>query len=71
LGIGVLDDVIEVITIIVLTMLLGTTVGHAQSKISITIVVLLGLFATAYLLTKLKHKATNMKFKGISSFFYL
>lgn len=69
LGIGVLDDVIEVATIIVLTVLLGTAVGHAQVKISITLGVLFGLFAFAYLLTKLKKKVAKIHFKGIASFF--
>jgi len=69
LGIGVLDDVIEVATVIVLTVLLGTTVGHAHVKISVTLGILMGLFAFAYLLTKFKHKAAKIQFKGIASFF--
>jgi len=69
LGIGVLDDVIEVATIIILTVLLGTASGHAQVKISVTLGILLGLFVSAYLLTKLKKKAAKIHFKGIASFF--
>ncbi len=69
LGIGVLDDIIEVATVIVLTVLLGTTVGHAHAKISLTIIVLLTLFGLTYLLTHLKNKAGEIHFKGISSFF--
>ncbi len=69
LGIGVLDDVIEVATVIVLTILLGTTVGHAQVKISVTLGILFGLFAFAYLLTKFKQKVSKIQFKGVASFF--
>jgi len=69
LGIGVLDDVIEVATVIVLTVLLGTTVGHAHTTVGMTIIVLLTLFGLAYLFTHLKNKAGKIHFKGIPSFF--
>jgi Ca2+-transporting ATPase len=69
LGIGVLDDVIEVATVIIMTVLLGLTVGHAHSTISVTIIVLLTLFGLTYLFTRLKNKAGVIHFKGIASFF--
>ncbi|PIN87417.1 hypothetical protein COV12_04155 [Candidatus Woesearchaeota archaeon CG10_big_fil_rev_8_21_14_0_10_32_24] len=69
LGIGVLDDIIEVVTIIILTILLGNIAGHTQTKIIITLSILLGLFISAYLLSKLKYQAAKIHFKGIASFF--
>ncbi len=69
LGIGVLDDVIEVIMVIVLTVVLGMTVGHAESTISVTIIVLIALFGLAYLLSFLKNRAGKIHFRGIASFF--
>ncbi|MBU0460223.1 MAG: cation:proton antiporter [Nanoarchaeota archaeon] len=69
LGIGVLDDIIEVATVIVLTVLLGTTVGHAHTTIGVTLIVLLVLFGLTYLFTHLKNKAGKIHFKGIASFF--
>jgi len=69
LGIGVLDDVIEVATVIALTVLLGTTIGHTHLRISVTLSIILGLFAFAYLLTKFNHKISKIQFKGVASFF--
>ena len=69
LGIGVLDDVVEVITIVVLTVVLGLNVGHTSTKIYVTIGILLGLFISAYLLTKLKNRAAKIHFEGVASFF--
>jgi len=69
LGIGVLDDVIEVAAVIVMTVLLGTTAGHAHSTIWVTLTVLLVLFGLTYLFTHLKNKAGKIHFKGIASFF--
>ncbi|MBU0456775.1 MAG: cation:proton antiporter [Nanoarchaeota archaeon] len=69
LGIGVLDDIVEVATIIVMTVLLGTTLGHANVEISVTLAILVGLFASAYLLTKLKKRAAKIHFEGVASFF--
>lgn len=69
LGIGVLDDIIEVVTVIMMTVLLGTKIGHANTRIGVTITILLVLFGLAYLFTHLKNKAGKIQFKGIASFF--
>ncbi|MBR9683836.1 cation:proton antiporter [Candidatus Woesearchaeota archaeon] len=69
LGIGVLDDVIEIATVIVLSIFLGTMVGYTPIKISITLGILIGLFVFAYLLTRLKHKFAKIHFTSVPSFF--
>jgi P-type Ca2+ transporter type 2C len=69
LGIGVLDDVIEVAIIIIMTILLGTTVGHTHAKIGVTITVLFILFGLTYLLSHLKNEIGKIHFKGVASFF--
>ena len=69
IGIGVLDDVIEVSTVVALSALIGGALGYGGTEISITLIVLGTLFALAYLFTKLQNKAGQIHFKGISSFF--
>jgi len=69
LGIGVLDDVIEVTTVIIMTILLGASSGHTETKIYVTISILIGLFAFAYLLPKLKEFSKKIQFDGTAAFF--
>jgi Ca2+-transporting ATPase len=69
LGVGVIDDIIEVVTIILLTFILGSTLGHSQSSTITTISVLGGLFVLTFFLSKLKSGASRIHFKGISSLF--
>ncbi len=69
IGIGVLDDIIEVITVIALSVIVGTSIGHSKTQISLTLGVLVLLFGLAYLLTLGKDKAAKIHFKGIASFF--
>ncbi|PIZ51065.1 hypothetical protein COY27_04850 [Candidatus Woesearchaeota archaeon CG_4_10_14_0_2_um_filter_33_13] len=69
LSIGVLDDIFEIVVIIFATATVGLAKGHARLSISLTIAVLVSLFAFAYFLTRWKHKANIMKFGGVESFF--
>ena len=69
IGIGVLDDIIEVTAIIALSAILAGTLGFEGTRVSLTILILVFLFALAFLFAKLQNKASKIQFKGISSFF--
>jgi len=73
LGIGVLDDVVEIITIIAATVIIGRSFGHAQFDIWINLLVFAALIGAVFFLIKFQSIFKNshhfFKFKDISSFF--
>ncbi len=69
LGVGVLDDFLEILTIIVATALIGRSVGHTSINIWLIFIVLFGLFALVYISINLHKKIHTFKFKEIPSFF--
>ncbi|MFC1768964.1 cation:proton antiporter [Nanoarchaeota archaeon] len=73
IGIGVLDDIIEIITIIVATIIIGRSTGVIHVNIALNLMTLALLFGVVFLLVSL-HKVLNkklhsFKFKDIPSFF--
>ncbi|RLE39340.1 hypothetical protein DRJ17_01305 [Candidatus Woesearchaeota archaeon] len=71
LGIGVLDDVIEVLTIIIIVVILGRSTGYTHLSIWINLLILFSLFVLVFILTKLKKYFSSFKYKDIPSFFLL
>ena len=69
IGIGVLDDVIEVTTIIALSTIVAGTLGFEGTHVSLTLLVLGLLFIFTYIFARLENKASKIQFKGVSSFF--
>ncbi len=69
LSIGVLDDIIEVLTIIFASVILGRTLGHAHSNIWLTIVILGLLFGLAFILVKFRRHLDAFKYKKTPAFF--
>jgi len=69
LGIGVLDDVFEVLTIIVVSIVIGRSVGHTHVNIWINLLILISLFGLAFVIVKFHKFLTQFKYKDISSFF--
>ncbi|RME77400.1 cation:proton antiporter [Candidatus Woesearchaeota archaeon] len=57
IGVGVLDDLIEIITIIALSVLIGNAQGHTSAKITTLLLVFTVMFTLAYLLTFLRKEA--------------
>ena len=69
LGIGVLDDVVEILTIVIFSVLIGRSVGYTHVNIGINLLILFSLFGLAFLVMKLRKHITHFKYKDISSFF--
>jgi len=69
LGIGVLDDVIEVLTIVVASVIVGRSFGHTQFNIGANLFVLGLLFGLTFVLVKFRKHLTSFKYKDIQSFF--
>lgn len=69
LGIGVLDDIVEVLTIIVFSIIIGRSAGHSHFNIGLNLAILFSLFGLAFIIVKLRKHITNFKYKDISSFF--
>ncbi|USN45566.1 MAG: cation:proton antiporter [Candidatus Woesearchaeota archaeon] len=69
LGIGVLDDVVEVITIILFSIIIGRTAGHTHFNIWLNLLILFMLFGLAFVVVKFRKQITSFKYKEISSFF--
>ena len=69
LGIGVLDDIVEIITIVVASIVVGRAVGHSHFNIWINLAILISLFGVVFLLMKFHKNLDSFKFKDISSFF--
>lgn len=72
LGIGVMDDLVEIMTIIFASILIGRSGGHTYFNIWTNLLILAGLFSLTFLLIKF-HKIFNgktpFKFKDIYSLF--
>ncbi len=71
LGIGVLDDVIEVVTIIAIVIILGGKTGQTQFNIWINLLILFSLFALVFIFSKLRHRFDHFHYKDIHSFFLI
>ncbi|MBU0980342.1 MAG: cation:proton antiporter [Nanoarchaeota archaeon] len=69
LGIGILDDIIEVLTIIIFSILIGRSVGYTHFSIGINLIILFSLFGLAIVVVKLRKYITHFKYKDIPSFF--
>lgn len=71
LSIGVLDDVVEVVTIVALAVILGRSAGITQFNIWVNLAVLIGLFAFAFVLTRLHRDFKGYHYKDVPSLFLL
>jgi len=69
LGIGVLDDIIEVLTIIAFSIMIGRSAGYTRFNIGLNLIILFSLFGLAFGIVKFRRYITNFKYKDISSFF--
>lgn len=69
LGIGVLDDLVEILTIVVASVMIGSAAGHTQHGIGFDFLILASLFALVFLLRKIRKELDTFKFMDISSFF--
>lgn len=69
LSVGVLDDVVEILTIVVASVLIGRSAGHEHYSIGLNLLILAGLFGLVFVLTMLQKKINVFKFKDIPSFF--
>jgi len=69
IGVGVLDDVVEVITVIIASVLIGRFAGYTSYNIWGNLVVLALLFGFVFILIKLHKRINTFKFKDISSIF--
>jgi len=69
LSIGVLDDVVEVATIILASIVVGRKAGHSEHSIIITLSIIAFLFAVAFIAPKFSKKVHSFRFKDIPSFF--
>ncbi len=69
LGVGVLDDVIEVVTIIIAVAFIGRSAGHTHLNIGLNLFILLLLFGLVFIFVGLQKKTHSFKFKDIPSFF--
>ncbi len=69
LSIGMIDDFIEVITVVVVSVVLGRSAGHASFDILINLLVLASLFALVYIIVTLREYLTSFKYKDVPSFF--
>lgn len=71
LAIGVLDNVIEIATIVAITVLLGYSGDHTHFNIWINLLMLFSLFALVFIVIKLRKHLNSFKYKDISSFFFV
>ena len=71
LGIGVLDDIVEVLIIVVASIIIGRSAGHTQFNIWINLLILCSLFGLVFILVKFRKQLTSFKYKDIPSFFIL
>jgi len=69
LGVGIMDDLVEVITLIITVILVGVEAGHSHASIATTLTALAILFVLGVGLTKLKRRTKKIKFHGAGSFF--
>ncbi len=71
LGVGILDDVVEIGIIIIVTALLSESAGHADINIWGTVLLLLFAIFLVFLLVRFHRQIHVFKFKDIPSFFLL
>lgn len=71
LGVGTLDDIIEVSTIIIISIILGRLVGHSHFNIGSNLIILLSLFILVFILSKFGRHFMSFKYKDIPSFFFI
>ncbi|MFH1682237.1 MAG: cation:proton antiporter [Candidatus Woesearchaeota archaeon] len=71
LAIGVLDDVIEIATVVAVSVLLGYSAGHTTFNIWINLLILFSLFALVFIIIKLRKYLNSFKYKDIPSFFFV
>ena len=70
-GVGVIDDIVEIATIIILTILIGTNEGHSSSRLVLYGVVLLLLFVLPLIVGRLKNRVSRWRIYGFEYFFLL
>ena len=69
LGVGVLDDFVEIITIVVASVVIGKTVGHSHNNIFLNLLLLASLIGVVFMIIKFHKKLPIFKFKDLSLFF--
>ena len=69
LGVGIVDDFVEVLAIVLAIVVVGAEAGHSQVSITTTIGILLVMFGLAFGLTRLKHAVNRIKCYGAGAFF--
>ena len=69
LGVGVLDDVVEVATIVAASVLVGRSFGHGEVQIWLNLAILGVLFLILFTVIKLRKEIVRFKFKDIKSSF--
>lgn len=69
LGVGTLDDVVELLTVIVASFVLGQSVGETATSISSNLFFLAILFLVPLLLQKYQSRIPHLKFKKIPPLF--
>ncbi len=71
LAVGVLDDVIEVLTVIAIVVILGYSIGHTHFNIWTNLLILFSLLALVFLLLRFRNYFSSFKYKDIPSFFFI
>ncbi|MFQ5475150.1 MAG: cation:proton antiporter, partial [Candidatus Nanoarchaeia archaeon] len=69
LSIGVMDDLIEVATIVFASVLVGYSAGYSSISIWFNLLILISLFLAIFLLIRFKSYFKSFKYKDISSLF--
>lgn len=69
LGIGTLDDIVEIITVIAASSLLGVSMGNSGTSLLIVLLILALLFTIPLFLYLLRDKINHFKFKGVPTLF--
>jgi len=69
LGIGALDDVVELVTIIAASILMGTSLGHSGYSLSTNFLYIALLFVIPFSLQLYQSKIPHLRFKRIPSLF--
>lgn len=71
LGVGVIDDVVEIATLVGASVAIGASVGHSQLKLSTIIITCLGLVLAPIALHLLKRHFSKMHYYSFEYFFLL
>jgi len=69
LGIGVLDDIFEVLTVVLVSVVVGRSAGYTHLNIWTNLLILILLFGLAFILVRLRKYITKFKYKDIPSLF--